>query len=61
MLLHLKVILLAVILNSNGTYYKHEYIEVPGTIIECEEDKPEDKYLPDGKQVRIVCMIISGA
>lgn len=61
MLLHLKVILLAIVINANGTYHKHEYQEVRATITECEEDKPDDMILPDGKEVRFMCILIAGA
>ena len=57
----LKVILLAIVLNSDGTYHTHEYIETHGTVIECEEDKPDTKRYRDGTAVVYHCMIIAGA
>lgn len=61
MLWYFKVILVAILLNSDGSYKAHEFIEVPGTIHECEEDKPEDRYNRDGTMLLFRCVLIAGA
>ena len=61
MLLHLTVFLVTLVLNSDGTYYTHDYQELRATIHECEAHKPKDTVLPNGKEVRFVRILIEGA
>jgi hypothetical protein len=61
MLLHLTVFLVTLVLNSDGTYYTHEYRELRAPVYECEAHKPKDTVLPNGREVRFFCILIEGA
>jgi hypothetical protein len=61
MLLHLTVFLVTLVLNSDGTYYTHDYKELRAPVYECEAHKPKDTVLPNGKEVRFFCILIEGA